>query len=265
MSEVEKKEGQDEGNGKGLESKESPKSNNLLELLSPEEKQALIAELKKEVLGNVVKVATQVDVEDVTDPNDALDEPVIFFTFSQGRSIMDDKRNNRIVLPPGSYKNEEGKMITMPYRFVKLFFTEKFNTRNRRERVWVSVCKEYSKKRVEWLRKHTMFGTMFFEDIKAAQSVDNYIQEKLVEGSLYVQRMNDAQVIERCRNAKLTISKDVHEMRRELARKISYDNMNHETDKVKKAAISSYMAEHSKVGGALKDLKDVRTPQEAFA
>jgi hypothetical protein len=184
------------------------------------------------------------DFSSDADINDVLKEPAIFFSTSQGKSIMDDVRHGRTVFPPFSYKNEEGVMITVPFRFVKLSYQEKFGTRNRKEIMWTCICKVSSKKRAKWLREHTMFGYAFFEKIESLQTVDSYIQEKLVEAAMMVKGLSNEIVWQRCMNdPSMTMDSNIEVMRRQLASKIAENSLKNEGDKARQIAINSKMAQ----------------------
>jgi hypothetical protein len=186
------------------------------------------------------KSLVMMEVSD-TDINDVLKEPAIFFTYSMGKTIFDDKRNGRIVVPPFSYKNEEGKVVSMPYHFKKQYATEKQGNARDARKMWISVCVESSKKRAEWLRGHSMFNSMFFEDIRKVSSVDVNLQEKLVEAAMQVRRLNDNEVILRCQNEHLPMHKNIENMRSELSRHIAFKELERGGKSSQAAALKSLL------------------------
>ena len=210
-------------------------------------------ELEKRLLGKITSHAGKpedyIDGVDV-DIDDVLKEPVIFFSYSQGKTIMDDKRHGRVSYPPFSQKMivEGGgeQMVPAPYHFKKMFHTERFGTRNRREIVWVCQCTVESKKRVEWLRKHTMFNVGFFEKIQNALTVDAFLQEKLVEAAMYARQLTDAVVIQRCMNDNLPVDTNIDAMRSALSRKIAERSILNDKDKSRMAVLQTELTNMSK-------------------
>ena len=73
-----------------------------------------------------------------------------------------------------------------------------------------------SKKEANWMKKHTLFGIKYFEDIQDAKSVSKTFSDKLVETSMYLNSMSEFEVIERAKSEQLEITSNVDDIRRRL-------------------------------------------------
>ena len=158
---------------------------------------------------------------DEFDMDDVLTEPVLFFTYSMGYMIMDATMAGRPVRTP----------YNRPFRFTHLYRMEKLGERNRKEYISLSVAKIASKKEAAWLRKHPLCGIKFFEDIRNAKNIDVSIQERLVEASTEIARLNEHEIVQRSLAEGLSPNMNVQDMKKALIHKIADQKMKNTANK----------------------------------
>ena len=73
-----------------------------------------------------------------------------------------------------------------------------------------------SKKEAMWMRKHTLFGIKYFEDIQDVKDVSKTFSDKLVETSMHLNTLSEYEVVERAKAEKIEITKDIDDIRRRL-------------------------------------------------
>lgn len=143
-------------------------------------------------------------VEELED--DWLDEPVIFFAFSMRYSIHSDRRKGQEVLPP-----------FRPIKFTPLIRHKRPGRGKEVEVVSVSSVKVQSKKEVEYLRNHSLFGIYFYENMENAMNVDSSWAHKMVEAQRSLARLSDMQIVARAKQEGISVSQSPEKMRRELS------------------------------------------------
>ena len=75
------------------------------------------------------------------------------------------------------------------------------------------------------MKKHTLFGIKYFEDIRDAKDVTKTFSDKLVETSMYLNAMSEFEVIERAKSEQLEVTSDVDDIRRRLVYAITEKSM----------------------------------------
>lgn len=141
------------------------------------------------------------------DKDDYLDTPVVLFCYSHSHICMGDKRFGQAVKTP----------YDTPIRFKHLMRYKKPGTsRYNDEMITMSSISIRSKKEAIWMKKHTLFGIKYFEDIQEVQSVSKTFSDKLVETSMHLNTMSEYEVIERAKAEKIEITTDVDDIRRRL-------------------------------------------------
>jgi hypothetical protein len=125
------------------------------------------------------------DTNDVHgESSDYLETPAVFFSYTVRHVIWDDTRAGASIKCPGGkivfgnslkYKKDNFKMGENPY---------------------LHVCMAYVKSKIqlEFLRKHSLNGIKFFEDIKQTKKVNSRVQDALVASHSRVSSMQDQEV-----------------------------------------------------------------------
>ena len=152
-------------------------------------------------------VTSRAYAEAEIDVEDYLDKPVILFCYSHSHICMGDKRFGQNVKTPHD----------TPIRFKHLMRYKKPGTsRYNDEMITMSSVSIRSKKEAIWMKKHTLFGIKYFEDIQDVKDVTKTFSDKLVETSMWLNSMSEFEVIERAKSEKLEITSDVDDIRRRL-------------------------------------------------
>ncbi len=146
---------------------------------------------------------------------DYLEVPAVFFSFSSEYACHADVRNGKESRPP------LGDFI----KFKKLYRYNRKGAGRAVETIAVSQAIVRSKKTAEWIRKHTLFGIKFFENINDAKSVDVTLAEKMAEAAGRVSSMSDYQVIERARIENIYVHQDLEKLRKELIQKLAKNDI----------------------------------------
>lgn len=185
---------------------------------------AILADLQNQI--SELKKAKDVDTsEEIKAADDYLDVPAVFFSFSFEYSCHADVRNGKESLPP------LGQFV----KFKKLYRYNRKGAAGRGvETISVSQATIRSKSTAEWLRKHTLFGIKFFENINDVKSVDVTLAEKMAESSARVSSMSDLQVIERSRAEGIPTNADLDQLRKELIQKLALDDIKRKQNSRKK-------------------------------
>jgi len=156
------------------------------------------------------------------DINDVLDEPVMFFTYSLGYMLMDDVKQGHAIRTP----------FNRPFKFSHLFRQERIGARDKKEFMMVSVCKISSKKELDWLQKHSLYGVKFFEDIRNVRTVDVEMQERLVEANSEIARLSDHEIVQRALGEGVSPSTDISKMKRSLIQAIANKRITEKNERV---------------------------------
>jgi hypothetical protein len=180
--------------------------------------------------------------------DDFLDIPAVFFSYSISFNLYGDKRRGKVVQTPTG----EAIKFTPHYRYNK-------KNSGKRGTDTVSVCRAtiHSKKTMEWLRSHTLFGIKFFEDIKSAIDQDMLVAEKMVAVSNMVSNLGDMQVIDRAKNEGIEIiDPDISNVRQQLIKRIATKQIESER-KSREAIAKSLGMKETKTIGKQAELGDV--------
>jgi hypothetical protein len=140
---------------------------------------------------------------------DWLDNPVVFFAFSYQFSIHGDMRRGVETIPP------QGAI-----RFKPVIRTKRKRGKETQV-ISVSSVVVHSKEVVDYLRSHTQYGILFFENVESAMNVDATWAQKMVEAQTSISRLSDIQVISRSQQEGIPVTQSPEDMRRQLVEKMA--------------------------------------------
>jgi hypothetical protein len=140
---------------------------------------------------------------------DWLDNPVVFFAFSYQFSIHGDMRRGVETIPP------QGAI-----RFKPVIRTKRKRGKETQV-ISVSSVVVHSKEVVDYLRTHTQYGILFFENVESAMNVDATWAQKMVEAQTSISRLSDIQVISRSQQEGIPVTQSPEDMRRQLVEKMA--------------------------------------------
>jgi hypothetical protein len=140
---------------------------------------------------------------------DWLDNPVVFFAFSYQFSIHGDMRRGVETIPP------QGAI-----RFKPVIRTKRKRGKETQV-ISVSSVVVHSKEVVDYLRTHTQYGILFFENVESAMNVDATWAQKMVEAQTSISRLSDIQVISRAQQEGIPVTQSPEDMRRQLVEKMA--------------------------------------------
>lgn len=208
------------------------------------EQSAVIEELKSSKLAPSAHNSSEISALE-----DYLDEPVIFFAYSDYFSIIDDFRNNKISRNPLTSETGKPKIVDFKRAY-------RWQQKQNGKTVVVSVsqytCR--SKAESEWLTNHTLYGIKFFRSMKGAVSVDAELAEKMSTAASRVGAMNDHDVIQRCMQRNIGLTENISQMRRELITALAKDMLGDDQRLIK------LQQERAKKSAEQKDIKEVKLP-----
>lgn len=140
---------------------------------------------------------------------DWLENPVVFFAFSYQFSIHSDMRRGVEEIPPHG-----------AIRFKPVIRTKRKKGKETQV-ISVSSVIVHSKEVVDYLRNHTQYGILFFENVESAMNVDATWAQKMVEAQTSISRLSDVQVISRAQQEGLAVTQSPEDMRRQLVEKMA--------------------------------------------
>ena len=141
--------------------------------------------------------------------DDWLENPVVFFAFSYQFSIHSDMRRGIEEIPPHG-----------AIRFKPVIRTKRKKGKETQV-ISVSSVIVHSKEVVDYLRSHTQYGILFFENVESAMNVDATWAQKMVEAQTSISRLSDVQVISRAQQEGLAVTQSPEDMRRQLVEKMA--------------------------------------------
>jgi len=171
--------------------------------------QKQLAELLKMGAGSI-KGAEQTLSSKLAD--DWIEKPEVFFAFSFRFSIWGDKKEGRESLPPNG-----------AVRFSPIIRSKR-NGNKGVEVISVSHYASNSKSEIEYLKGHSKFGILFYQNQSKVTQMDYVLAQKLAESNNQVQAMNDQQIISRCKSENIDVLTDVATMRSALTEHIAKKN-----------------------------------------
>jgi hypothetical protein len=129
---------------------------------------------------------------------------------SAGYVITDDRRN--------------GHIVKLPYNKNNIFF-EYQGTRKQHQgkyQITASFCAytSHSKKETEWLRKHSMYNILFYENSNAAASMDINKAQKLSRVMNSLRDFELPSLVKRAKEYNIPVSDDIYSMRVNIALKM---------------------------------------------
>jgi hypothetical protein len=153
----------------------------------------------------------QVDVEDV------LDEPVHFFAYNSQYAIFGDKRMGQEIHTP----------YGTPIKFKRSIRMVRNPGSSRYDKSILSVCeaKIHSKKEMEFLKTHSLFGVKFFETANEAASVSVELAEVMGSVANEVAGLTQHQVVSRAKTMNLPMDQSVDVVKRALIDAIAKQRM----------------------------------------
>lgn len=187
---------------------------------------ALNSQMKERINSSGVRVKGQItDNVDLLSPDsysndDVLDEPKIYFTYSNGKTLYSytNVRTRRVVdLPYG---------VERPIKFKKIYAYRKTDRTSKGDKVHtVARYVTYSKKEDEFLRNHPYFNISIFESMGDAEAIDSSFATILESVRMQVSKMSNHNVLDRARNLGIAIQEDPSEMRKSLIHKLAENQM----------------------------------------
>lgn len=147
-------------------------------------------------------------IEDKDIPLDDFDEKgVVFCAPFAGYCIVDDQR--------------QGHRILLPYNKKFIFFehqgTRKFQQGKYQATASFATYTSRSKKEQKWIRQHSLFNTMFYENSNKAMSFDIRRAQKLSRIMNTLKDFELHSLIQRAKEYSVPISNDVNALRANLA------------------------------------------------
>ena len=187
---------------------------------------ALNSQMKERINSSGVRVKGQItDDVDLLSPDsysndDVLDEPKIYFTYSNGKTLYSytNVRTRRVVdLPYG---------VERPIKFKKIYAYRKTDRTSKGDKVHtVARYVTYSKKEDEFLRNHPYFNISIFESMGDAEAIDSSFATILESVRMQVSKMSNHNVLDRARGLGIAIQEDPSEMRKSLIHKLAENQM----------------------------------------
>lgn len=175
------------------------------------------------------------------DPEDVLSTPAIFFTTSIAFYISDDKKHGRVIQTP---YNRIHKFKLISRQIVSIPGNKNATVKT------VSAFMTNSKKEAEFMRNHTLFGTVFFEKISEGGEISGELQDKLIQAAGIVAQMDDHTVIQRCLQMTPKIDVDTDDtstLRRKLSRRMA-ESLLKDDEKFRNKQIESWADYTQKAG-----------------
>lgn len=160
---------------------------------------------------------SQIPADDYLSP----EKGIKFFAPCGGYTVCDDIR--------------KGQRVLLPYGKKIIFFENPAVTKIQKgkyeELLVISEYVSHSKKEVEWLKKHRLFGYKFFESTSQTQSADVVRMQKLSRIMGHVQNYDITDLVKHATSYGVPVSSDYESVRQGLAMKIlsREENMDHET------------------------------------
>ena len=185
-----------------------------------------------------------IDVSEI-DPDDYVKTPVEFFAWCHSTNIWDDIRQGRPVKTP--YRR--------PIRFKHLYRVVK--TSEGRGKIVQSVCRVvlHSKKEIEFVRSHTLFGIKYFETSGQASSVDIKKAAKLAEVYQRISKLSPSEINFTARQLHSEGYKeinlntlDVDEVRRSVANALAEKEIKDTRERYEKIVLETSRANSIRMG-----------------
>lgn len=165
---------------------------------------ALLRKDNLSVFGDGNKYVSEKDIDPADRLND--EEAVTFFAHKIAYVIVDDLRDGHPVRTPF------GRPIILKWQSGKVI------TKGKEQNIInLSAYTSYSKKEVDWLRKHRLFGVIFFESIKDAINVDHLRAHKIAKYMGNLMNMDGNKLVTTAQRLQLPMETDVHKLRIMLA------------------------------------------------
>jgi len=151
--------------------------------------------------------------EDEIDMDDFMEEPATFFSYHAYYSVFGDKK----------YGREVGTPYDTPIRFV-LRSTKRMHDDSKFAQSTLCICVAtiQSKKECEFLRKHTLYGADFYEEIQGVANIDVTIASKYGEVSSMISGWSQHQVLNRAKIENIEIGTDIEEVKKKLVHKLAF-------------------------------------------
>jgi len=147
------------------------------------------------------------------DPDDLVEDGEIFWAAGFHLVIGDDKKNGIAIPPPykvidfrpeGSKRKQNGKEVDM--------------------QIW-STYMSHSKKEIEWLKNHSLYGIRFFTKSADAMSIDVRYTQKLAEYAQAMRNTEAHRVVAQARELGLVVTDDLETLRLVIAQERAKDYM----------------------------------------
>jgi hypothetical protein len=165
----------------------------------------------------VLKAKSQVEnyeggIQEEQIPADDYDPKGVRFCYpSAGYVLTDDIR--------------QGRVVNLPYNKKVIFFecaAEKHIKQGKyNEIAYVSTYTSHSKKEIEWIRKHSLYGAVIFESANEAMNQKAILASKIAKIMEVVQNYTYPDLLKRCDEYGVTKSEDPAILRANLAYKMA--------------------------------------------
>lgn len=170
--------------------------------------EGMLRELKDANDGSNTIAGARVYAEAEIDINDYLDKAAVFFCYSFSHTCIGDRRLGHAIKTP----------YDSPIRFKRLYRYKKPGTsKYDAEMVSMSCAIIRSKKEAEWIRKHSLYGIKYFENINDVSSINRSFADKLVEVNNMLSGMSQFEVVERAKQENVKITADVDDVKKRLS------------------------------------------------
>ncbi len=136
-----------------------------------------------------------------------------------------DEVGVRFCVPATGYvmscDRRKGKIVKLPWGKKTIFF-EHEGTRKRgqgkyQELSTISSYRSHSKKEIEWVRNHSMYGVLIYESSNNAMNVDMLKIQRLSRAISVLRSVEHFDVVRMCKGYGIDISDDLNTMRYQIA------------------------------------------------
>lgn len=140
---------------------------------------------------------------DYLDEDDILREPHMFYKWTVGGSIYDDRKYGKIDPHP----------FRRPVKFEHIA-TIKYGQGNRDTKfIQISRAEIHSKKERDWLKHHSEYGVSFYDEMKDVNKIDFEARAIEFEAAERLKNMGQMEVVNLAKEKKLPFTTDLTKMR----------------------------------------------------
>ena len=115
----------------------------------------------------------------------------------------------------------KGKIVKLPWNKKTIFFdheaTKKINQGKYKTIAPIASYRSHSKKEIQWIRDHSMYGVLIYESTNSAMNADMLKIQKLSRLIMVLKNVEFVDILKYCKNYNITPSDDANEMRFRIA------------------------------------------------